>query len=396
MSTASAPLRILLVSFVADNRWSGMGKWTHSIADSLEERGHSVTLWFADDFPEIERMGRAAVLYFPVALARRLWEARRDFDVVVVHEPAGYWYGRLRRLSRSLPPMIAMSHGVESRRFDLLVDAARKGFAFVPRGTRVKTPLMRLWQSDGTLRTADGIICLSAFDRDYLTRRIGVSRERVELMINGVAPEHFHARQGAGNDGRVLFVAGWLDAKGSYTLPSLWRTVRARFPGARMTLVGTGAGEASVLEAFAAQDRASLTVIPRLTSGEDMLAQYAGHDVFLMPSLNEGSPLSLLEAMAAGLAAVAGRAGGIPDIVTHDVDGLLFDPLDPEEGAEQLSRVIGDADLRRRLGEAAQRRARELDWMSAALVVERAALKALGRSHEDASPGESSALKVHT
>jgi len=178
----------------------------------------------------------------------------------------------------------------------------------------------------------------------------------------------------------VLFVAGWLDAKGSFTLPRLWSQVRARRPDARLTLVGTGASEAAVLSAFAPEDRASVTVIPRLTGKEEMIEQFETHDLFLMPSLNEGSPLALLEAMAAGLPIVAGRAGGIPDIVMDGEHGLLFDPLDPDEGAARVLRLLDDRDERIGLARAAQERARSLDWAAAADVLERAAARVLGAS----------------
>jgi glycosyltransferase involved in cell wall biosynthesis len=362
---------------VGDNRWSGMGKWSHCIAESCRRQGHQVSLWFADRFPRLQRSGRASVLLFPLALALHLWRHRREFDVVVVHEPSGYWYGQLRRVLRSLPPMVAMSHGVESRRFQLLLDADRVGYASVSGTGRVKPRLMRLWQSDGTLRRADHVICLSSFDREHVAS-LGQRPDRVSLMINGVTDDHFRERSSERFAGRVLFVAGWLDAKGSFTLPRLWARVRERHPEARLTLVGTGAPADVVRSAFAPADCDSLEVIPRLTDAREMIEQFASHDLFLMPSLNEGSPLALLEAMAAGLPVVAGRAGGIPDIVAHERSGLLFDPLDPAAGAEQVCRMLEDAALRRSLAEAGQRRARELTWDQAAAVLELAAARALG------------------
>lgn len=374
MTEPATQRRYLLVSFVSNNRWSGMGKWTHAIAEELERRGHRVTTWFADDFPELERAGRLAVLWFPLVLARRLWKQRGEFDAVVVHEPSGYWYGALRKLLPRLPPMIAMSHGVESRRFRVLRHAEVSGYARVPRGTRLKTPLLRLWQSDGTLTSADHVICLSTYDREYVVEELGLAPAKVSLMINGVAAGHFIDRaSGADGGNRVLFLAGWLDAKGSMTLPRLWARTLERHPDARLTLLGTGVDAEAVLASFPPELRPSIAVIPRLTDPEDVIGELTAHDVFLLPSLNEGSPLALLEAMAAGLPVVAGRAGGIPDIVTHGEDGLLFDPLDPEEGADRLAELLADSELRRRLARAARARARQLTWARAADVLESAA-----------------------
>lgn len=378
MKTDPQALHLLLVSFVGNNRWSGMGKWTHSVAEQLRNRGHAVDLWFQDDFPRVAKMGRLAALLFPVLLAFRLALRGRRYDAIVVHEPSGYWYGLLRRVVPGLAPMIAMSHGVESRRFELLVDATRQGYAGVSRGSRVKTPAMRLWQADGTLRRSDHVICLSEYDRGYLHRRLGIPTDQISLMINGVDSGQFTPSPGSGTGRRVLFVAGWLDAKGSYTLPRLWQRVIDRHPDARLTMLGTGAGEADVLRDFDEALHATIRVIPRLTEVDAVAKQFQQHDIFLMPSLNEGSPLALLEAMAAALPAVAGRAGGIPEIVEHGVNGLLFDPLNPERGAEELIRLLDDEDLRRTIAKNARERAEELNWSQAADTLLQAVHSTLG------------------
>src|SRR5262249_37926150 len=85
----SAPLRLrlLLVSFVEDNQFTGMGKWAHQMARALKGLGHEPALWFASDFPVLKRLGRLSVLLFPLVLAARLLLARSRFDAFVVHEP---------------------------------------------------------------------------------------------------------------------------------------------------------------------------------------------------------------------------------------------------------------------------------------------------------------------
>ena len=75
-------------------------------------------------------------------------------------------------------------------------------------------------------------------------------------------------------------------------------------------------------------------------------------DVFVMPSLWEGLPLSLVLAMGAGLPAIATRVAGIPEVIEHDVSGLLVPPGDKDQLGAALARVIGDGALRSRLGAA--------------------------------------------
>lgn len=66
----------------------------------------------------------------------------------------------------------------------------------------------------------------------------------------------------------------------------------------------------------------------------------------------------VLEAMAAGLSVAASRVGGVPDLIEHDADGLMFDPADPADVRETIGRLLGDPALRQRLGEAGREKAR--------------------------------------
>jgi glycosyltransferase involved in cell wall biosynthesis len=242
-----------------------------------------------------------------------------------------------------------------------MVAYAARGLAVVPWASRLKIPLFRTWQSDGAIRFADHTVCLSSIDKDYLLRRLKVPSQRVTRMINGVSPEQFWAKR-SGGGGRILFVGNWLDTKGRRVLPGLWSKIRARVSTATLTIVGAGLPSETVLRDFASQDRGSVTVISRLTSELELVAQYSDHDLFLMPSLSEGSSLALLEAMAAGLPVVATTVGGNPDIVTDGVDGLLFAPVDPDQGAAHVCRMLEDPSAAARLGQAARERAHILDW----------------------------------
>ena len=346
------------------------------MADCLRELGHEPTLWFWDDFPQFRDCQRWAALAFPLVLVRRIWKRRSDFDVVVIHEPSGFWYGLLRRLGWRLPPMIAMCHNVESKLHREMVVYTSQGLASIPWLSRLKVPLFRTWQSDAAIRLADHIICLSSIDREYLIRGLRVPSERITLMINGVSPESFWAKRNPAS-GRVLFVGGWIAVKGRRVLPCLWSRVRARISTATLTIVGAGQPAETVLQDFASEDRGSVTVISRLTSELELLAQYADHDLFLQPSLSEGSSLALLEAMAFGLPVVTTAVGGNPDIVSDGVDGLLFAPADFDQGAAHVCRLLEDPAMAARLGRAARQRAQTLIWQRSCQVLV-SAMKAAG------------------
>ena len=87
----------------------------------------------------------------------------------------------------------------------------------------------------------------------------------------------------------------------------------------------------------------------------------AAFDIYCLPSLYEGMPVSLLEAMASGLPSVATTVGGVPEVATEGRDALLVPPGDPDVLADQLVRLLGDADLRASLGDAARETAEGFD-----------------------------------
>jgi len=366
-------LRILLASNIQNAESTGMGKWTHCVARALEGQGHRVTCWFAEDFSAQGRLGRWSVLLYPVELAARLFRHRGEFDAAIVHEPSAFWLALMRRARVPLPLLVAMSHGVESQGFRSMLAGARGGVAEVPPGSRLKTPLLRLWQADGALRLADGVFCLSSADRQYLIESLGVRAERIAFFPNGVSLAGPTRDPNLPPGGRVLWVGGWTDdRKGRRIVPRAWRMVRSRSRDARLTLLGTNLPAELVAPDFPAEDRGSVSVIPHLAESKDVARLMAEHDVLFMPSLVEGSPLTLLEAMAVGLVPVASRTGGIPDLVTHEVEGLLFDPLQVEAGAAELTRALCDASLFFRLATNGRHRASQLTWGRVATAIENA------------------------
>jgi glycosyltransferase involved in cell wall biosynthesis len=89
---------------------------------------------------------------------------------------------------------------------------------------------------------------------------------------------------------------------------------------------------------------------------EDVAPFYAAFDAMILPSGNEGTPVSAIESLAAGRPVVATRVGGVPDVVRDGEDGFLVDLGDVGELAGALVRLAEDPELRGRMGEAGRTR----------------------------------------
>jgi len=149
---------------------------------------------------------------------------------------------------------------------------------------------------------------------------------------------------------RILFVGYLRPEKGVGFLLEAFDKLRRTRP-LKLTLVGgsdrkTGA-EAEWIERIRHSDFAGdITMTGMLDFGKPLFDLYRSHDIYVLPSLSEGTPRTLIEARAFGCPVVATRAGGIPSSVEHEVNGLLVNPRSAEELASAMNRILTDDGLR--------------------------------------------------
>jgi glycosyltransferase involved in cell wall biosynthesis len=215
---------------------------------------------------------------------------------------------------------------------------------------------------NATARRCARLVAVSQDTRRAYERQ-GYPRSRIEVVYNGVeaAAANGSLRTEVGLPADVPLVAelGRLcEVKGQREL------IRAlpRLPDARLALIGTDLERGGAFQVELEQEAERLGVRGRvLFAGyrRDAPALLAEADVVALPSWTEGLPLAALEAMAQGRPVVATPVGGTPEVVVDGETGLLVPPRDPEALAAAIGRLLGDPDLRRRLGDAGRRRAEE-------------------------------------
>ncbi|MGH2395667.1 MAG: glycosyltransferase family 4 protein [bacterium] len=214
-------------------------------------------------------------------------------------------------------------------------------------------------------RLMDGIIAVSErVAADLVARRIA-PRERIHVILPGLDLDRFDASSAAGrlraslgvNDGSPIVgvVARLVPIKGLQTFVAAAALVAKAVPSARFVIIGDGP-ERLALElqskALGLSDR--LTLIGWRRDVEDL---YQDIDVVVLPSKNEGTPVTVIEAMAAGRAIVATQVGGVPDVVTSGVDGILVSAGDIQALAEAIVQLLRDPQRRCQMGKAARQTA---------------------------------------
>lgn len=368
-------MRILIAAPCPNLREGGVANVVYNTAESLRARGHQVSCLFREDLlPQPVTFPRFEALYFAARLTRELYRRRGEFDVVNIHAPVGFAYGFRKRWSSSndLPPYVMLLHGLEERRNHAMIREEQKGRASYFHWKN------RLWQQvyhmplyRWSIINADHSVVINREAWSALQLLYNREIDRVWYIPNGIEPQYFLPREYPdGRAQRLLFAGTWIDHKGIYYLREGFASIAQRHPNVRLTIVGCGTDADTVKREFGVALRDRLEVLPFVARVE-MPAIYAKHDIFVFPSLMEGLPIVLLEAMAMGMPVVTTETCGMMDIVEDGYNGLLVKPADSDAFAAAVEQMILSVELRRRLGRSAQDTLRRHTWEHTAKQLEK-------------------------
>ena len=336
------------------------------VVDSLDVGGaerHVVDLVLA-----LQREGHAVTVACSVSgsLAESLEAAR------IPVRPLVGWIVK-RRVS--LPYALGLRKLLRENRFDLVhahvyASAAASALATVGTGTPlvVTEHTEALWQgTNGRLfsfwmyHRVARVIAVSAAIRRRLIERDGVPPAKITVVPNSVPPvwglrgDALPLPAELGEGPVVGVVARLQPEKGVTNFVTAAARVAKEFSAARFVVVGDGPLRE---ELFAlAEDLGVRERFLFLGFRPDAQALIKLMDVVAVPSVSEGTPLVVLEAMAAGVPVVASEVGGIPDQIRHGHEGILVPPADSRALGDALLDLLRDPERARRMGEAGRLRA---------------------------------------
>jgi glycosyltransferase involved in cell wall biosynthesis len=395
-------LRVALLSYRADPFCGGQGVYVRNLSRELARLGHHVEVLAGAPYPvlddgvvltrvpsldlyrqpdpfrvphrseyrdaidvlEFAHMctgGFPEPLTFSLRAARLLRTRAGAFDVVHDNQTLGYG---ILDIARRLPLVETIHHPITvDRRVELEAAlgwrrlSVRRWYGFAVMQRRVARRLRDVITVSGS--SADGIV------DDF-----GVPREQIRVVPVGFDPERFRPRpEIARVPGRIVTTASAdVPMKGLAVLLEAVAKLRVERDEVELVVVGKRKEGGLTDETL---DRLDLRGSVRFASGlsDDELAQLiASAQVACVPSLYEGFSLPAIEAMACGTPLVATTGGALPEVVGTDGEtALLVPPGDPSALALALDRLLGDAELRARIGEAGRVRAvARYTWASAA------------------------------
>lgn len=216
---------------------------------------------------------------------------------------------------------------------------------------RLPTPL--LWLARRIARRADCVVVLSGEWQQKMRARLPGAK--LTVIENGVAEPQRIAATKIDGEILVLFLGNLCQRKGVWDLVAC----AANFPdNVRLVLVGgeEDPGIAERVRAELAQQGLEQRVeLIGPAVGEAKVRWLRQADIFVLPSYAEGVPISMLEALAAGLPAIVTPVGGIPSVLRDEEHALFVTPGDQVALVQAITRLAGDAGQRARLGETARR-----------------------------------------
>jgi len=332
----------------------------------------------------INRMPAERYRHAVVCLTRYTEFAQRitrpGVALFALHKPPGLGLGthlKAWRLLRRLRPAIVHTYNLSAAEYcftaalagvPVRIHAEHGRDAGDPQGMNPKHNFLRRRLAP----FIDRFIPVSEDLRRWLEETVRIPREKTLFIRNGVDTERFAAATGDGgaapwgpDDIVIGTVARIQDVKNHRDLVDAFARLRAQHPRLRLSIVGDGPLMPAVRAQVAALGLQEVVWLPGARA--DVAQLLPGFSLFALPSLAEGTPVSMLEAMACGLPVVASNVGGIPEVISDGREGRLVPPRDVDALAQAIADYARDPGLRRRHGDAARVRVEQAFGMRAML-----------------------------
>jgi len=327
----------------------GISSYLLSLSKGLKAKGHEVYL-ASSGGEMVEQFKKEGISYIPIPIKTKaeispkillslfqLTKIVREEEIDVIHANTRVTQVLACLLSKSMhKPFVSTCHGFFKKRL-----------------------FRRLFPCWGKK-----VIAISESVRDHLIQDFHREEKNIKVIHNGIDIEKFKPQSHKATKSQmkeklglkdapvVGIVARLSDVKGHIYLIEAMKTVLEKVPTAQLLIVGSGKMQNELLNLTASfKIEKSVKFIPSVSDTKEVLSAM---DIFVMPSLNEGLGLGLMEAMASGLAVVGSYVGGIKTLIQDGHTGILVRPKQVKELSDAIILLLLDEEKRRCLGNNAQ------------------------------------------
>ncbi len=347
-------MKLLFVSQTPNSRLMGVPRVIYSIGDEMQKRGHAVDYFFEEHGPK-PVIKQAAMMEWAVRIAPVVGfrSRKKSYDAIITTTASGWALSSFRPwLLPRKTKIISWHHGFEALMWQQMLAEEQAGsYQFSKRFKLYYNSI--LWANQRSISDQDAALFTSTEERDWVQQQHPQHAHKALYLPNGVSGDYYYMErfeQPFAQNPRLLFVGYWDPwRKGRKYLAAAYRELHQRYPDIRLTLAGTKLNAEEILPDFPPNTHASIEVIPNADEAA-LIALYKSHDIFVLPSLFEGMPLVVLEAMASALPVVTTNNNGMKDLIVHEENGLLVPRRDVSALVNALSQLIESPNLRRKLG----------------------------------------------
>jgi glycosyltransferase involved in cell wall biosynthesis len=324
-----------------------MQKDFRCIVAVLDEIGEIGMRLLEDGFI-VEHLHRQPGIDRSCATRLRQFADREGAEILHAHQCTPFFQAMLSRGLTGRRPVVFTEHG--------------RHFPDTP--SRKRAIVNRL-----LLKRCDRLFGCGAAVRQALIDNEGLPESRVEVIYNGVdlkalskptpgARERIRAEFGySAKDFVAVQVARLHELKDHQTALKAVDEARHKIPGLRLLLAGDGDQRSAIEQTI--RERGLEQTVTLAGTRKDIADLLSASDVFLLSSISEGIPLTVIEAMAARRPVVSTAVGGLPELIEHGVSGMLAPSGDASSLAASLVQLYQNADRRNQMAEVAAARAQE-------------------------------------
>lgn len=325
----------------------GLEIHAHEMSKMQADRGHEVTVFTSNNanLPELElKDGYHIVRYrrimkifgnsISVDLLLKLIRNRKKFDIIHAHSHL-FLSTNICAIIRILgsSPLIISNHGLMSASAPVWLN-------------ELYLKSIGRW----TLSRADKIICYTDEEKERLTTFLHIDERKIVVIPNGIKTDLFRPDKKASRSGppTLLWVGRFVPGKGVTVLLDAFSLVNKKFPDVRLILVGDGPSRNNTTRQTQNSGLTNSVEIIVHIDNKKLPEIYNKSDIFVLPSLMEGVPRTMLEAMACGKPVIITEFPHLEKIVNGA--GLFTPPKDPVMLSENIIRLLNDRELASNLG----------------------------------------------